>query len=57
LLGGGEVGGILGEGQLTGPRAVGRREAGELDRAVAGDFPVELFGNLSSSEGHGTCEG
>ena len=54
LFGGGKIGFFFGKGEIAGASAVGGREPGELDRAVAEDFAPKLFRNLSSSNGHRT---
>ena len=54
FFGGGEMGFLFGKGQIAGTGAIGGREAGELDRAVAEDFTPKLFCNLSSSDRHRT---
>src|SRR5207247_826376 len=46
LFGGGEVGFLFGEGEVTGTGEVGGGEAGQFDGAVAADFGAELFGDL-----------
>ena len=53
LFGGGEVGFFFGEGEVAGSGVVGRREAGQFNRAVAEDFAPELFRNLRNCERHG----
>ena len=50
LFGSGEVSGVLSEREFAGSRAVGGRKASKLDRAVAHDFALDFFGNLSGSE-------
>jgi hypothetical protein len=44
---------FLGESQVADSSAVGRRQAGQLDRTISEDFAPELLRNLSSSERHG----
>ena len=44
---------FLGESQVADSSAVGRRQAGKLDRTISENLAPELLGNLSSSERHG----
>ena len=50
MFGGGKVSGIFGEGEFTGPRTVRWRQADEFNVAVANEFRLEVFGDLSSGE-------
>ena len=53
MLGGGKIGFLFSEREVTRPGAVGGCKAGQFRRAVAKDFPPELFGDLLGSERHG----
>jgi hypothetical protein len=52
LFGRSEVGRVLSESKLAGPRVFGRSQASELNRPVTDQFSLEFFGNLSSGERH-----
>jgi hypothetical protein len=53
LFSGRKVRFFLGESQVADSSAVGRRQAGKLDRTISENFAPELLRNLSSSERHG----
>src|SRR6266403_2401711 len=50
LLSGAKVRWFLGEGEIACLRVIGRREAGQPDRAVSDDLAMELIRNLSCGE-------
>src|SRR5215472_18692873 len=51
-FGGGKVGGVLSESKFARPGMIGRREAGEQNRAVADHLALEFFGQLRCGKGH-----
>jgi hypothetical protein len=50
LFGKGEERGVLGKGELTGPRVFGWGQTGELNRTVADDLTLEMPGDFRNGD-------